>query len=87
MAKFCINCGAPLEEGMTTCSSCGSKKPVIESWTCTCGSVNTGKFCPECGKKKPTDGVCPECGKAVSGSRFCPSCGTKLTDQHITKGL
>lgn len=23
------------------------------SWTCSCGAVNTGKFCSECGSKKP----------------------------------
>lgn len=23
------------------------------AWTCTCGAVNTGKFCPNCGKPRP----------------------------------
>ena len=27
--------------------------PVSDEWTCSCGSVNKGKFCPECGAKKP----------------------------------
>ena len=22
-------------------------------WTCACGTVATGKFCPECGAKRP----------------------------------
>lgn len=25
----------------------------LNSWTCTCGAVNTGKFCSECGNVKP----------------------------------
>ena len=24
-----------------------------ETWLCSCGSGNTGKFCPECGEAKP----------------------------------
>ena len=23
------------------------------TWTCTCGNVNTGNFCPNCGKARP----------------------------------
>ena len=47
------------------------------SWQCSCGSVNTGKFCPQCGAKRPeTDWFCPECGAANKG-KFCSECGTK----------
>lgn len=43
-------------------------------WTCECGSVNTGKFCPECGKAAPaTDWTCA-CGTVNSG-KFCSECG------------
>ena len=50
------------------------------SWTCSCGSVNTGKFCPSCGNKKPESTFCPNCGHNLAGStaKFCPECGTKL---------
>ena len=24
--------------------------PAADGWKCACGTVNTGKFCPECGK-------------------------------------
>lgn len=50
-----------------------------DSWQCTCGKVNTGKFCSECGTKKPEatgDWFCPNCGTKQSG-KFCPECGTK----------
>lgn len=54
-----------------------------DSWTCTCGAVNTGKFCPECGAKKPeapSKKFCTNCGTEVKeGSKFCPECGTKLS--------
>ncbi len=51
--------------------------PAAETWTCACGSVNTGKFCPECGAKKPVY-RCNKCGwKPVDPSKppkFCPEC-------------
>ena len=52
-----------------------------DSWTCTCGAVVTGKFCPECGSKKPepkpaADSWTCTCGATVTG-KFCPECGTK----------
>ena len=48
------------------------------AWTCACGSVNTGKFCPECGTAKPAG--CPGCGAAVAeGAKFCSECGAALT--------
>ena len=28
-------------------------KPDANAWTCSCGAVNKGKFCSECGKPKP----------------------------------
>lgn len=45
------------------------------SWQCNCGTVNTGKFCPECGNQKPLDEswVCG-CGNTNKG-RFCSECG------------
>lgn len=49
------------------------------SWTCACGSVNSGNFCPKCGAAKPAPQPQPatwtcECGSVNSGN-FCPKCG------------
>ena len=54
------------------------------SWTCSCGSVNTGKFCPNCGSPKPEQAAgafCPNCGQALDPAnppKFCPNCGNKI---------
>ena len=42
-------------------------------WTCKCGTVNTGKFCTECGASQGW--VCA-CG-AVNKGKFCSECGAK----------
>lgn len=51
------------------------------TWTCAkCGTSNTGKFCQNCGEKKPEDVQlgwnCPKCGKVNQG-KFCQECGEK----------
>ena len=48
-------------------------------WKCSCGAAATGKFCPECGAKKPEPMAgwkCPACGAQATG-KFCPECGAK----------
>ena len=46
----------------------------VAGWTCKCGTVNTGKFCTECGN---TNGwTCPNCGSTNKG-KFCAECGAK----------
>lgn len=55
------------------------------TWTCSCGSVNTGKFCPNCGNKRPEAParfVCSKCGwtpeDPTNPPRFCPNCGDRF---------
>lgn len=52
--------------------------PAGDSWTCSCGAANTGKFCVECGSPKPApvQGWTCSCG-AVNQGKFCPECGAK----------
>ena len=46
-------------------------------WKCACGTMATGKFCPECGSPKPADeGWTCSCG-AVNKGKFCQNCGSK----------
>lgn len=60
--------------------------PSANEWICSCGAkVNGGKFCPECGSKKPEpapaggEWVC-SCGTANTG-KFCTNCGSKRPER------
>ena len=52
--------------------------PAVSGWKCpSCGATATGKFCTECGAKKPEEeGWTCRCG-AVNKGKFCPECGAK----------
>ena len=51
--------------------------PAADGWKCSCGAVNTGKFCAECGSPKPAaNGWTCSCG-AVNKGKFCSECGAK----------
>ena len=63
-----------------------------EGWTCECGAVNQGKFCMECGKKKPAGAPtfkCDKCGYVFpdpkNPGKFCPECGDPVDDNDIVK--
>ena len=51
-----------------------------DSWKCDCGAVASGKFCSECGAKKPepkaVGGWVCKCGARNEG-KFCSECGSK----------
>lgn len=49
-----------------------------DEWTCSCGTKNSGRFCSNCGTKKPerkASWTC-QCGTVNTGN-FCSNCGTK----------
>ena len=52
--------------------------PAADSWKCPkCGSMTSGKFCQECGAKKPeANGWTCKCG-AVNQGKFCQECGAQ----------
>lgn len=60
--------------------------PAAGGWTCLkCGSNNTGKFCLECGEKKPEaqgSWTC-SCGATNTG-KFCMNCGSKKPEDGWT---
>ena len=54
-----------------------------DTWTCACGASNTGKFCSECGAKRPQSVAhCTNCGwsapDASLSPKFCPECGKPI---------
>lgn len=54
--------------------------PAADGWKCSCGATVSGKFCPECGAKKPEPQPSAgawkcSCGATVTG-KFCPECGS-----------
>ena len=69
--------------------------PAAGTWTCACGTENTGKFCQNCGKSKPapaatgtwtctcgatnTGKFCQNCGKPRPAGDWTCACGTKNT--------
>lgn len=63
-------------------------QPAADTWKCSCGNDNTGKFCSNCGKPKPetstwkcscgndnTGNFCSNCGKPKPTKLKCASCG------------
>lgn len=61
----------------------GNQKP---TWACTaCGTLNTGKFCMECGRKRSMnveENKCHNCGWTPDNPdkrpKYCPECGGKF---------
>ncbi|MDD5923948.1 MAG: SPFH domain-containing protein [Clostridia bacterium] len=51
-----------------------------DGWKCSCGATATGKFCLNCGAKKPepqqADSWKCSCGADATG-KFCPNCGSQ----------
>lgn len=64
-AKFCGDCGTPMNRDMVRCAFCDSE------------NVPTAQYCASCGQPlRPA--VCRKCGKSLaSGTKFCGECGEK----------
>ena len=58
----------------------GQPQGAAAGWTCpSCGTVNSGNFCGQCGSRKPEanpNWTCPSCGTVNSGN-FCGQCGSR----------
>lgn len=67
---------APPAVNPTPSASAPAKPPAspqATAWTCSCGNVNTAKYCTECGKPRPEPWNCT-CGQQCTG-KFCTNCG------------
>ena len=69
----------------------GAGEAAVQGWTCTCGHAgNKGKFCPECGAKKPAGEPlyrCDKCGwepaDPKNPPKFCPECGDPFDGNDV----
>lgn len=73
---------APVVQNIGTVAQAAAEPALLTDvdWACACGQRGlTGKFCPNCGAKKPEPPqpwACT-CGEKNIISKFCPNCGTK----------
>lgn len=82
-AESCPNCGVPKAE---------PNPGQAAGWTCFCGTVNTGKFCAECGTQQfePSWIWCSECSWTTEDEddptvvpKFCPNCGRQFNNDDV----
>ncbi len=71
-----INAQSLYQMGAQQAPAAPAAAPAAGGWKCACGAVAVGKFCPECGAKKPESGWTCACG-AVNKGKFCAECGAK----------
>jgi membrane protease subunit (stomatin/prohibitin family) len=57
--------------------------PPANSWKCSCGVDNSGRFCAECGSPKPEEpaGWTCSCGANNTG-KFCAECGSPKPESN-----
>ena len=60
-----------------------AREAAADGWVCACGASNTGKFCAECGAKRPeaSGAWSCACGKQNTG-KFCSECGAKRPEEN-----
>ena len=73
---------------MQDTAAAGAAAVSPDTWDCSCGAKGiTGKFCPECGAKRPQPAAdtwtCPVCGQTGLTTKFCPECGTPRPAQKL----
>jgi len=56
------------------------------TWTCSCGTANSGNFCQGCGSKKPASAGTWDCSCGQKGNtgNFCQGCGAKKPSEQWT---
>ena len=64
-----------MQQNQAAAQPAPAPQPAANGWTCSCGAVNTGKFCAECGSPKPAEGWTCACG-TVNKGKFCAECGS-----------
>jgi len=79
-AQSFYNMGVQQQQQQAAQQAAAPAAPAAEGWKCSCGATATGKFCPECGSKKPepkpaADSWKCSCGNVATG-KFCPECGS-----------
>ncbi len=56
-----------------------------DQWKCSCGTLNTGNFCNNCGSKRPQNDTWKcSCGNVNTGN-FCNNCGAKRPQNDTWK--
>ena len=58
VATLLVGCG-----GSDAAAPAAEAAPAADAWKCACGTMATGKFCPECGAKKPAGAPLYRCDK------------------------
>ena len=74
--------------GMLLAAILGKAPAEHAEWKCRCGTENKGRFCTQCGEKKPENipqYACVKCGwqskRRMNPPKFCPACGVSFKEK------